>query len=177
MHMEPLVLANELLNDEAPVNGAAIPEQHNRSAQVVQKVTQEADNLHPCNVGAMETEVKSKPLARWGDGDCGDGRNPLPAVAVSKDRGMADRRPSLTHVRDKEESAFVEEYEMGPKSLGFFLTRATPAFYVVTDQRCGPFFHLLCLAGGLSKSNRKSKPPCSHAMLRVARLARPYSQN
>ena len=125
MYMEPLVLANELLNDEAPVDGAAIPEQHNRSAQVAQKVTQETDDLHPRNIGAVETEVKAKPLARWGDTDCGDGRNPLPRVAVSEDRGMADRRPGLAHVRDEEESAFVEEYEMGPKSLGFFLTRAT----------------------------------------------------
>ena len=120
MHMELLVLANELLDEEAPVDGAAIPEQHNRSTQVAQKVTQEADDLHPRNIGAVETEVKSKPPARWGDTDCGDGRNPLPRVAVSKDRGMADRRPGLAHVRDEEESAFVEEYQMGPKSLGFF---------------------------------------------------------
>jgi len=125
VYMEPLVLANELFDDEAPVDRAAIPEQHNRSAQVAQKVVQEADDLHPRNVGAMETEVKSKPLAQWGDRDCGDGRNPLPRVAVSDNRGMADRRPGLAHVRDEEESAFVEEYEMGPKSLGFFLTRAT----------------------------------------------------
>lgn len=127
MRMEPLVSANELLDDEAPVDGAAIPEQHNRSAQVAQKVTQEANDLHPRNIGAVETEVKSKPLARWGDTDCGDGRNPLPRVAVSEDRRMANRCPGLAHVRDEEESAFVEEYEMGPKSLGFFLTRATAA--------------------------------------------------
>jgi hypothetical protein len=131
MHMEPLVLANELLDDEAPVNGAAIPEQHNRSAQVAQKVTQEADDLHPGNIGAVETEIKSKPLARWGDGDSGDGRNPLPRIAVPEDRGMTDRSPGLAHIRDEEESAFVEEYEMGPKSLGFFLTRATAAFSTV----------------------------------------------
>ena len=31
MHMESLVLANELLDDEAPVDGTAIPEQHSRS--------------------------------------------------------------------------------------------------------------------------------------------------
>ena len=127
MHMEPLVLANELFDDEASVDGAAIPEQYHRSAQVPEEVTQEANDLHPRNVGAVETEVKSKPLARWGDGDGGDGRNPLPRVAVSEDRGMADRRPGLADVRNKEESAFVEEYEMGPKSLGFFLTRATVA--------------------------------------------------
>lgn len=127
MHMEALALANELFDDEASVNGAAIPEQHNGSAQVAQEVTQEADDLHPGNVGAVETEVKSKALSRWGDTDGGDGRNPLPRVAVSKDRGLADWRPGLSHVRDEEEAAFVEEHEMGSKSLGFFLTRATPA--------------------------------------------------
>ena len=127
MHMEPLVLANELLDDDTPVDGAAIPEQYHRSAQVSQKVTQEADDLHPRNIGAVETEVKSEALARWGDTDCGDGRNPLPRVAVSEDRGTADRCPSLAHVRDEEESAFIKEYEMGPKSLGFFLTPVTDA--------------------------------------------------
>ena len=120
IHIEPLVLANELLDDEAPVDGAAIPEQHHRSAQVPEEVTQEADDLHPRDVGDMEAKVKSKPLARWGDGDGGNGRNPLPRVAVFEDGGMADRCPSLAHVRDEEESAFVEEYQMGPKSLGFF---------------------------------------------------------
>ena len=118
--MEPLVLANKLLDDDTPVDGATIPEQHNRSAQVAQKVTQEFDDLHPRDVGGMEAEVKSKPLVRWGDSDSGDGRNPLPRVAVFEDGGMADRRPGLAHVRDEEKSAFVEEYEMGPKSLGFF---------------------------------------------------------
>ncbi len=127
VHMEPLVLVNELLYDDAPVDGAPIPEQHNRSAQVAQEVTQEAEDLHPGNIGAVETEVKSKPLARWGDGDSRDGRNPFPRIAVSEDRSMTDRCPGLAHVRDEEESAFVEEYEMGPKSLGFFLTPATAA--------------------------------------------------
>jgi len=127
MHMEPLVLANKLLDDDASVDGAAIPQQHNRSAQMAQEVTQESDDLHPGNIGCVETEVKSKPLARRGDGDGRDCRNSLPAVAVPNDRGVANRRPSLAHVRDEEEAAFVEEDEMGPKSSGFFLTPATPA--------------------------------------------------
>src|SRR5207245_8923331 len=110
MHQEPLVLANELLDDEAPVDGATIPEQHNRSAQVAQQVTQEADDLHSRSIGAMETEVKSKPLARWGDGDCGDGRNPLRGVGVSEDGGWGDWRPRLAQDRREEEPAFGEDY-------------------------------------------------------------------
>lgn len=75
----------------------------------------------------METKVKSKPLSRWGDRNGGDGRNPIPLVAVSEDGGTADRRPGLADVRNEEEAAFVEEYQMGPKSLGFFLSSATDA--------------------------------------------------
>jgi hypothetical protein len=47
---------------------------------------------------------------------------------VSEDRRMANRCPGLAHVRDEEKSAFIEEYEMGPKSLGFFLSPVTDAF-------------------------------------------------
>ena len=127
MHMEPAVVAKEFLDDCAPVDGAAIPQQHNRCAQMPEEVAQKGDDLHPRDVGGMEAKVKSKPLSRWGDSDSGDGRNPLPPVAVSEDGGTADRRPGLAHVRNKEESAFVEEYEMGAKSLGFFLSPATDA--------------------------------------------------
>jgi hypothetical protein len=63
IHVEPLVLIKETLDDEASVDGAPVPQQHNRSAQVAQKVTQEADDLHPGNIGAVETKVKSKALA------------------------------------------------------------------------------------------------------------------
>ena len=38
MHMEPLVVVEELLDDDAPVDGAAIPEQDHRCAQMPQKV-------------------------------------------------------------------------------------------------------------------------------------------
>ena len=127
MRMEPGVVAEKLLDDCAPVDGAAIPQQHNRCAQMAEEVAQKADDLHPRDVGGMETKVKSKPLSRWGNSDGGDGRNPLPPVAVSEDGGTAHRRPGLAHVRNEEESAFVEEHEMGPKSLGFFLSSATDA--------------------------------------------------
>ena len=125
MHVEPLVAAQKLLDDDAPVDGAAIPEEHNQPTQVPEKVAQESDDLHSRDVGAVETEVKSKPLARWGNGDSGDSRDSIAPVAVSEDRRLPDRRPGLAKVRDEEESAFVKKYEMGPKSSGFFLYVAT----------------------------------------------------
>jgi len=127
MRMEPAVVAEEFLDDCAPVDGATIPQQHNRCAQMPEEVAQKADDLHSRDVSGMEAKVKSKPLSRWGDSDGGDGRNPLPPVAVSENGGTAHRCPGLADVRNKEESAFVEEYQMGPKSLGFFLSPATDA--------------------------------------------------
>ncbi len=127
MHMEPAVVAKEFFNDDTPVNGAAIPQEHDGCAQMPEEVAQKADGLHPRDVGGMEVKVKPKPLSQWRDSDGGDGRNPIPLVAVSEDGGMADRRPGLADVRNEEEAAFVEECEMGPKSLGFFLSSATDA--------------------------------------------------
>ena len=125
MHMEPLVPAQKLLHDDAPVDGAAIPKEYNRSAHVPEKVAQESDDLHTGDVGAVQTEVKSKPLPQRGYGHGRDGRNPIPLIAVSEEGRLPDRCPGLADVRDEEEPAFVEKYEMGPKSAGFSLYPAT----------------------------------------------------
>lgn len=127
MHMESAVMEEELLDDCAPVDGAAIPQEHNGCAHMPEEVAQKGNDLHPRDVDGMEAKVKSEPLSRRGDRDGGNGRDPVPAVAVSEDGGTADRRPGLAHIRNEEKAAFVEEYEMGPKSLGFFLSPATDA--------------------------------------------------
>jgi len=126
MHMQPPVPAQKLLDDDAPVDGTTVPKQHNRPEQVPEKMAQESDDLHTGDVGAVEAEVKSKPLAQRGDSDRRDRRNPIPLIAVSEDGRLPDRRPGLADVRDEEEPAFVEEYQMGPKSSSFFLYAATP---------------------------------------------------
>ena len=73
----------------------------------------------------METTVQPEMLPGWGHGDTGDDGDAIPSIAVFEQRGLSDRRPRLADVRDEEEAAFVEEDEMGPKSLGFFLSAAT----------------------------------------------------
>jgi len=125
MDPEPFVLVEKLTDDDAPVDRAAVPQEHDRPAQMPQEMAQETDDLHAGDVGCVETEVKSKTRARGGHGDGGDGGNSISPIAVSEDGGLADRRPGLADVRNEEEPAFVEEDEMGPKSLGFFLYSAT----------------------------------------------------
>ena len=123
--MKPLVLAQEFFDNDALVDGAAVPEQYHRPPQMAKQVPQESDDLHAGDVLAVETKVKPKALARGGYREGGDCGNPIPSVAVSEDGGLPDRRPCLTDVRDEEKSAFVEECEMGAKSSGFFLYSTT----------------------------------------------------
>jgi len=124
MDMKPLMLAKEIFDDDAPVDGAAVPKEHHRSTQMPEEVAQEGDDLHAGDIVRVETKVKPEmPLGR-GYGDTGDDGNPIPSVAMLKKGGLPNRRPGLLDVRDEEESAFVEKDEMGPKFLGFFLNPA-----------------------------------------------------
>lgn len=54
MGVKSLVLAQELLDDDALVDGAAIPEQDNRSPQVPEEVAQESNDLHSGDVGRVQ---------------------------------------------------------------------------------------------------------------------------
>lgn len=85
---------------------------------------QESNDLHAGDIVRVKSEVKTEMLSGWGHGDAGDDGNPIPAIAVFENRGLPDWRPGPADIRDEEKSAFVEEYEMAPKSLGFFLCAA-----------------------------------------------------
>ena len=128
LDIEPPLLAQEVLDDEAFVDRASIPKQHHRAPQVPKQTSQEPHDLHPRDVGAVETEIESKPPPTGRDGDSGDRGDPIMPVAVSEDRGLPNRRPGLADIRHEEEAAFIEKGEMGPKSSGFFLYLATSLF-------------------------------------------------
>ena len=123
--VKPCVLAQEVLDDDALVDGAAVPEQHRWPPQMTKQVPQESDDLHAGDVLAVETEVKPKALASGGYREGGDCGNAIPPIAVPEYGGLPDRCPGLADVRDEEKSAFVEECEVGTKSFGFFLYPAT----------------------------------------------------
>ena len=50
MDVKPFVLAHEVLDDDALVDGTAVPKEHHRSTQMPEQVAQEPDNLHPGDV-------------------------------------------------------------------------------------------------------------------------------
>ena len=124
MNVKPFMLAEEISDDDAPVNRAAVPKEHHRPTQMPEKVAQESNDLHAGDVDRMEAEVQPETLSGWGHGDAGDDGNAIPAIAVFENRGLPDWRPGPADIKDEQESAFVEEDEMGPKSSGFFLYAA-----------------------------------------------------
>lgn len=127
MDLKTFLLENKIFDNNAPMDRASIPKEHNRSAQMLKKVAQKGDDLHSGDIVRMATEVKSQTLFGRGNSNAGDDGNPVSFVAMLENRGFPDRRPSLADVRDEEKSAFIEEDEMGPKSLSFFLYAANRA--------------------------------------------------
>ena len=93
MNMKPLMLTEEISDDDAPVNRAAVPKEHHRPTQMPEKVAQESDDLHAGDVDGVETKVQSETPSGWGHGDTGDDGYPIPPVAVFEKRGLSDRRP------------------------------------------------------------------------------------
>lgn len=73
----------------------------------------------------MKPKIKPETLAGGGDSDGGNRGNSIPPIAMPADRRLPNRCPSLAEIRDEEEPAFIEEYQMGPQSSGFFLSGAT----------------------------------------------------
>ena len=72
MNMKSLMPVNKILDTDAPVNRAAVPEENHRATQMSQKVAQESDDLHTGDVARVEAEVQSETLSGWGHGDAGD---------------------------------------------------------------------------------------------------------
>src|SRR4030042_3824628 len=66
-------------------------------------------------------EVEADVLASEAHGDRRDRRDPVVTVAVPDDRGLAAGSPGAADVRDQQEPAFVQEGQVRPQPLGFFL--------------------------------------------------------
>lgn len=124
MDMEAFLISNKIPNDNTPMDRAPIPKENDGSAQMLEEASQKSDDLHSCDIVCMATEVKSQTFSGWGYGNAGDDGNPISFVAMLENRSFSDRRPSLADIRDEEKSAFIEEDEMGSKSLRFFLCEA-----------------------------------------------------
>src|SRR4030042_7187993 len=79
----------------------------------------------------------------WTNGDAGDGGDPVMAITMMQNRGLAYRAPRFKNRRDQEEARFVDKDEVGCQPCGVFFTRGQ------TD-----FFHFSMAASSLSIARR-----------------------
>src|SRR5262245_12537651 len=102
---------------------AAIPEQHDRAAQVTEQVPEKRDDLSPRDVAQVQVEVQPKAVTSRGHGEHrNDGDSVMP-ITMSKTRSLPDGRPGLADVGDEQESALIEKREMRASACGVFYPR------------------------------------------------------
>lgn len=119
--MKSWMLSQEVFNNGTPMNSTSIPQEHHRPSQVIKEDAKEFNNFHARDVLVVKAEIETDPLACRGNRDGRDCGNTIPPVVVPQKWRDAYRRPRPTDVGNEQKPAFVEKYEMGAKSLGFFL--------------------------------------------------------
>ena len=123
--MQARVVAADLRNVWALVDSRLIPKKDDVSAQVVQKFPEKLGHMKGLEVVLLEANIEPDAFSNRGDGDRSQRRDAVVFVAVADDRGLSLWPPSPAARRDEQETAFIEEGQVGPKSLRVFLYAAT----------------------------------------------------
>lgn len=120
--LDSRIASQDLPNKFGPVERAFVPEKEEFAGKVTSKVLNKLCDLRGSNIFVgVEAGVESETFSFGRDGDGRDGRDFSPASCDGKPRSSALRRPRFLEIRDKRESALVEEDQAGPKPSGLFL--------------------------------------------------------
>src|SRR3990172_9078348 len=109
------------------MNRAPIPNEDDMPAQMFEQQSEKLRHLRGFEIilSTLHVEAHSGALGRHGPRrDRGDAIMP---IVVADDRRATLRAPRSTACRNEHEAAFIEERDVGAKSSGFFLSRATCA--------------------------------------------------
>jgi len=139
MQMESPAATQVQADGLVPVDFGAVPQEHDLAAEVPEEQTQKLDDPLAVDVLAVAPEIHADPLAGRGDRDRGDDGDSVVPVAMTQDRRLSDRRPSLPDVGGEHEAAFVEENQMSAELTGVFLYRASrPVSIWQSPPPCAP---------------------------------------
>jgi hypothetical protein len=129
--MEPFMFFQEGLNISSFMNGATVPYKNHLLSQVPQQISEKSDDLMTRDVVGMESDIKAKSSTARRYCKAADGRYLLMAVTMAEDWCFTRRSPRSTDKRYEQEPAFVQECQVGPKFLGFFLYWARSCFSIL----------------------------------------------
>ncbi len=122
------MFSEEFLDQDSLMGVGAVPQKNHVAAPVFEQLAEEAHDLQGADVLVrMEPCIEGDALALRGQCDRRDGRNFIPVSGTAEKRRLPSRGPGPTHARNQQESALVEEGQMGPKPFGVFLYAASDA--------------------------------------------------
>ena len=122
--MNPGVAKEQGLDLVVLVDRSPVPQKDNGASEMSKEVSKETKHLQACEVFGVELDIQghSPSFGRYGKGI--DGRDTILPVEMVRQGCVALGCPGPFEIRDKQEATFIEENQMGPKFLGFFLSGA-----------------------------------------------------
>lgn len=130
LHPQTFAMATKEVSHFCGAMGpSSIPQHQQGAVQVLKEPSKEKENLRVSDrfVGEESNEQSQTP-AKGRDRNDRNRRDLLVEAAhVSQERGEASRAPSPSDHRQKQEAAFVEENQVSPTSVDFFLYEASRA--------------------------------------------------
>lgn len=121
--VEPGGAGEEVLHRIPAVDGAIVQQHDHLAADVVQQLAEEPRDVFALDVVLVQLAVQRTMEALGADGDAGDGGNPVVALPIPQDGGLAHRTPGFANGGDQEEARFIDEDDMGCQPRGVFFTR------------------------------------------------------
>jgi hypothetical protein len=125
LNMQPWVALLKRGDGRSLVDRAAIPQEHDMTPQVAQQGSHEACDVNGLEVVGLEVDVQPHMLALGGHREGRQGRDAVMLVVVGNDGRVACRGPGAPSRGDEKKSTFIQEGQVGPQALGFFLSPAT----------------------------------------------------
>lgn len=108
-------------NLSAAVDLAAVPQQDHRSLKMAHEILQECNDLQARDVDGVVFHIKPQVLSLGRNAERANRGDSVMVLAMPQDRCLSPWRPSFTHIWDEQKTAFIEENQMGSKSLCVFL--------------------------------------------------------
>ena len=124
LDMQPRIVLKQFSDRWTFVDAPLVPKQDDRTAQVAQQLTQELGHVESLEIVLLKTQVKAHVFANRRYGERRQRRDAIMTIAVSNDGRATLRTPGSTTRGNEQEATFIEEDQMGPTSLSFFLSGA-----------------------------------------------------
>lgn len=134
LQMDAAMLLGDVVPDQAAaVRGQAIPDDRQRSADVLLEMFQKLDHPRSFDAAGEEAEVEIP------NRDAGDGRKTLPVEGILQHRSLTPRRPGADPMRSLAQTAFVHKnYGSALLERFFFISGQRTRFHcrIAGSSRC-----------------------------------------